>query len=116
MSKEVKTAAEARHQEILAMTEAELYDAIEPMAHLYSWQAAHFRPAMTDKGWRTPVQGDGAGFPDIVLARRGTTLFRELKRTGEQPTPKQQAWLEAVGGCIWRPADLESGEIERQLR
>ncbi len=32
-------------------------------AELFGWTWCHFRPAMTTKGWRTPVSGPlGAGF------------------------------------------------------
>lgn len=75
-----------------AMSEAQLQDAIIEAAKLYGWRCAHFRPAMTVRGWRTPVQGD-AGFPDLVLARLGKVMFLELKREGGRVSPDQQAWL-----------------------
>jgi len=53
-----------------AMTEQQLLDAIVQAAKLHGWMVAHFRPALTAKGWRTPMQGD-PGFPDLVLARKG---------------------------------------------
>lgn len=33
------------------------------LARILGWRVAHFRPALTKHGWRTPVQADGAGFP-----------------------------------------------------
>ena len=35
----------------------------------FGWTVAHFRAAKTEKGWRTPVQADGKGFPDIIALK-----------------------------------------------
>jgi hypothetical protein len=58
--------------------------------------------------------GSDAGFPDLVLIRRKDRrlMFRELKRDGKNPTPRQAAVLELMTACgldaaVWRPADLE---------
>jgi hypothetical protein len=53
--------------------------AMLPTPCAYGWRAAHFRPARTAKGWRTPVAADGAGFPDLVLVRRTRIVAAELK-------------------------------------
>lgn len=82
-----------------AMTESELQTAIIEAAQLYGWRVAHFRPALTSKGWRTPVQGD-AGFPDLCLARNGRVLFLELKSEKGRVTPDQDAWLTDLGTSI----------------
>ncbi len=89
------------------------------LARLCGWRTAHFRPARTSKGWRTPVSGDGAGFPDIVLCRPPLVLFAELKSERGKLRPEQREWLEILGRCegvearLWRPRDFE--EIERTL-
>lgn len=79
------------------------------------FKVAHFRPAMTTKGPRTAVQGDGAGFPDLVainrLQRRG--LAWELKSKNGKPSAIQLDWLEnfkAMGfDCrVCYPADWDS--------
>ena len=81
------------------------------LAKLFGWRSAHFRPAMNRRGkWATPVQGDGEGFPDLVLVRRGRLVVAELKIGNEKPTVEQEAWLaafKAVGAevYVWRPAD-----------
>ncbi|MGH7642835.1 MAG: hypothetical protein ACRENX_07470 [Candidatus Dormibacteria bacterium] len=36
-------------------TEADLLRTVLAVAHLYGYRAAHFRPALTRHGWRTPV-------------------------------------------------------------
>jgi hypothetical protein len=93
-----------------AMTEDELQSAIIKAARLRGWMVAHFRPAKTEKGWRTPVQGD-AGFPDLVLARNGRVYFLELKRLGKTATPAQAAWIEAIQG----PAPLPNDRVQAWL-
>lgn len=80
------------------------------------WRTAHFRPAMTSDGhWVTAVQGDGAGFVDIVLVRPGapglpgTVLWVELKSDGGRLSADQRAWRDVLlaAGERWycfRPA------------
>ena len=96
-----------------AMTEAELLAAVIDLAHIYGWLAAHFRPCKTGRGWRTPVQGDGVGFPDLILTGRGRVIVAELKRETGRATPEQLAWIAAfddagVASFVWRPGDLEA--------
>ena len=104
------------------MTERELQTAIIECARLLGWHVAHFRPAETSKGWRTPVEADGAGFPDLVLAHaRGGLLIRELKSAVGKVSPEQAVWLElfkraGVDVGVWRPAEWLSGAVERELR
>ena len=79
-------------------------------AKLNGWKVAHFRPAKTSKGWRTPVQGDGKGFPDLVLARKGSVIFAELKSEKGELTHEQKEWHEVLSygdneAYIWRPRD-----------
>lgn len=98
-----------------AMTENQLMDAIVEAAKLHSWKVAHFRPALTAKSWRTPMQGD-PGFPDLVLARNGRVLFLELKSHGGRVSPDQMAWLAELGpdaSLVW-PDDLD--DLLRRLR
>lgn len=63
---------------------------------------------------------DSAGFPDLVAAGQGGVIFRELKSAGGDTTAEQDLWgwtLTRAGADwgIWRPADLASGRIEREL-
>ena len=98
-----------------AMSEDDLKAAVIQLARDNGWRVCHFRPAKTEKGWRTPIEGD-KGLPDLVLARRGVVLLAELKSATGRLTDGQKEWLEHLGamGCVWRPADLS--EIERTLR
>lgn len=110
------------------MNEAELQSQIIELARIYGWRVAHHRPARTERGWRTPVQGD-RGSPDLLLAnrKRGQVLFAELKADSGRPTADQELWLEALRAAaeravhvaraapfrspllveLWRPADFD---------
>lgn len=87
-------------------------DQVIEVAQLLRWRVAHFRPAKTAQGWRTPVQADGAGFPDLVLVRGPRLIFAELKSDSGRVRPDQQEWLERLAGTsaevyVWRPADVK---------
>jgi hypothetical protein len=106
------------------VTEAELQAAVIDLAHVYGWKVAHFRPAMTAKGYRTAVSGDGKGFPDLVLAAPirpdalvAKVLFVELKSAGGQVTQAQSVWHYRLypNVHVWRPADWHNGTIQRVL-
>lgn len=49
-----------------SISEAELQSAVIELARTLGYRVAHFRAARTAQGWRTPVEADGAGFPDLV--------------------------------------------------
>lgn len=106
-------------------TEAEFQQGVVDYAHLMGWKVHHTRPARTDKGWRTPIQGD-AGYPDLTMARRGRIVIAELKSETGKLTREQAAWLEhlpprvaqeeddsadrdlhahAIEVYVWRPSD-----------
>jgi hypothetical protein len=94
------------------ITEAEFIDQVLQLAKLHGWRRAHFRPARTRKGYRTPVQGDGKGFPDLVLIHeeRGLFIAAECKVGNNRASPEQKAWLRAfrsVGAqtFVWWPKD-----------
>lgn len=96
------------------ISEAEFQQQVIEFAHLFRWRVAHFRPAKTNKGWRTPVAADGAGFPDLVLAKNGRVIFAELKAQKGKLRPEQTAWIADVNGVVWRPSDWDV--IEKTLR
>jgi hypothetical protein len=104
-----------------SMSEAELQANVIDAARKLGWRIAHFRPAKTEKGWRTPVEADGKGFPDLVLANGKTVVFAELKSQKGRVEPEQWAWIDAlmVGmqcqAFLWRPSDWMNGTIESVL-
>jgi len=96
----------------LQTTEADFMAQVIDLAHLYGWLVQHTRPAWTEKGYRTPIQGD-AGFLDLVLAHLGQqrVIFAEAKSQRGRLSPAQQRWIEALKACgqeveVWRPDDI----------
>jgi hypothetical protein len=102
-----------------AITEAGFTATVISYAQLQGWAVAHFRPAKTERGWRTAVQGDGKGFPDLVLVRGSRLIFAELKVASRRPTDEQRAWLDALNETsaevyLWL-GERDWPEIERVL-
>jgi len=94
------------------LTEADFQKQVIDLAHLLQYRVAHFRPAKTDRGWRTPVSADGAGFPDLVLVGRGRVIFAELKSDKGKLSEDQKAWVNALRSngaqaYVWRPSDMD---------
>jgi len=63
---------------------------------------------------------DLKGFPDLQLIGRCRIAYRELKKQSGRMNPEQTTWkyaLVATGADwdLWRPSDLESGRIEREI-
>lgn len=104
------------------MTEDDLLRTVLDMAHRFGHMTAHFRPAQSKTGrWLTAVQGDGKGYPDVTIVGAGGVLFRELKAAKGYLKPEQKKWLSALEEAgadagVWKPADLQSGRIEAELR
>lgn len=98
-------------------SERDLLDQVLELSALLGWEAAHFRPALTNRGWRTPVQGSlGKGFPDLVLVRERDRrlIFAELKSDVGRLAPEQERVLELLRSipgatvAIWRPRDWDT--------
>ncbi len=81
----------------IKMSESDLQTAIVDLAHLYGWRIAHFRPAQTKYGWRTPVSADGKGFPDLCLVKGGKLIFWEVKSGYSPLREEQDEWLKRLG-------------------
>jgi hypothetical protein len=102
------------------VTEREFTTALLDLARILHWRSAHFRPARTAHGWATPVQGDGRGWPDVLLVRPPRIVVAELKVGGGRVSDDQRVWLEQLEQCpgvevfTWRPKDLDV--IARVLR
>jgi len=98
-------------------SESSLQKQVIDLARLHGWLVHHVRPAMTAKGYRTPLQGD-TGFPDCVLLKPPRLLFVELKAEKGRLSDEQTVWLlqlkaSGADARIWRPADWD--EIEAVL-
>jgi hypothetical protein len=94
----------------VSVTEAYFQRAVIEAAQLLGWRVAHFRPARTRRGWRTPIAADGAGFPDLIAVRGSRLIAAELKSDRGRLRPEQAHWLEALAAAgaeahTWRPAD-----------
>lgn len=89
-----------------SITEAEFTAQVIDLFRLHGWLVCHIRPAKTDKGWRTPYQGD-AGLPDIIASCLGTTVMIELKVGRNKPTRQQREWIDASGGLVAYPSDWD---------
>jgi hypothetical protein len=87
-------------------------------AALHGWRTAHFRPGMNRRGeWQTAVQGDGSGFPDLILIRE-RVVWAELKSETGVVSGEQRVWIDALVRAgqevyVWRPSDW--AEIEEVL-
>ena len=106
----ILTPEEAKKLERGNWSEAEFTRQVIKLAQSCGWLIAHFRPAQAKSGnWMTAVQGDGKGFPDLVLTREDT-VFRELKVGKNKLTADQEKWiarLKASGAdaTTWHPEE-----------
>ena len=110
------------------MTEADLLDSVLDLAQLLKWRRVHFRPAMVAKDgkltYRTAVQGDGQGYPDLTMVHRKQKrlVYAECKSDKGRVSPEQKEWLDDLDSTgkaevyLWRPKHWHSGEIERILK
>jgi hypothetical protein len=95
------------------MTEADWQQQVAQFARLHRWLVFHARPAQTSRGWRTPVQHDGAGFPALTLVRTGQTpIFVELLSERGSLTRQQADWVRALEAAsarvfCWKPSDWD---------
>lgn len=118
--------ATAQHAQVAAaISEDHLVRNTIALATALGWLAHHCRPAHTDKGWRTPIQGT-TGFPDLIAIRGGWQIVAECKTQRGRLTTTQSRWQDAYralaatpGGrvlyFVWRPVDLLDGTIRAVL-
>lgn len=92
----------------LTVSEASFQRMILTQARARRWMIAHFLPAVRGGVTATHMVGD-PGFPDLVLARDGVVLHREVKTHTGRLRPAQKEWLNALGAGdtdgVWRPND-----------
>jgi len=109
----------------VTISERELEEQVMTAARYLGWRVAHFRAGMTSRQyrdktgglknrWVTPVAGDGAGFPDLVLVNpaQHRVIWAELKSDIGRITSGQQKWLDDLRASgqevyVWRPGDWE---------
>ncbi len=107
------------------ISERDLQNAIVDAARLYGYLVFHTRPAISAKGWRTPVQYDGKGYPDLTMVgtkRPFRVIFAELKSEKGKLTRQQEQWLtglervdavcDNVSVHVWTPADWPERVLE----
>ena len=110
----------AQEQLARSMSEADLQKNVISLARAQGWLVAHFRPGMTKRGnWVTAVQGDGAGFPDLVLVK-DRVIYVELKKELGKLTDVQDIWMSRLNHAgadtyVWRPSHWMNGTIEKVL-
>lgn len=83
----IPLSAEVSAAGAIHMTEAGLQRAVMELAAILGWETAHWRPAMTKHGWRTPGSGSMTkGWPDLTLirVRDRRIIFAELKNERER--------------------------------
>ncbi len=110
------------------MSEEDLKRAILDLCKTMGLFTLHIRPARRGAAsddpdqpqrWETPVQGNGKGFPDLTIVG-GWVMFRELKSDTGRVSAAQREWLERLEAAVadvgvWRPEDLHSGRIAKEL-
>jgi len=92
------------------------------LAHLWGWTVASFRSVRVQRRdgssyFATPVQADGAGWPDLVLVRGDRLLFRELKTDRAVTRRAQREWLSRLAATgadvgVWRPRGWDQIVVE----
>ena len=110
-----------RELEIRKISEKEFLEQVLALGKLYHWRCAHFRHALQRDGkYLTPVQADGAGFPDLVMVRDERVVWAELKSEKGRVSDRQLEWIKALAKAkqkevyVWRPSQWE--ELEEILR
>lgn len=93
------------------MTEAQLQRAVLDLTKWLGLLAFHSTDSRRDSC---------AGFPDLVICGQAGVLYRELKTAEGRLRPEQADWIARLrqGGAdaaVWRPADLASGLVQREL-
>jgi hypothetical protein len=96
-----------------AWSEAGFQGNVIALAHGLGFTVAHFRTVRVQRAngsvsYQTPVQADGAGFPDLVMVGHGRVVFVELKANKGRIRPEQEAWIAMLRDAgasvfLWKP-------------
>lgn len=101
-------------------TGSQLQEQIIDLAHICGWTVAHFRPALTKHGYRTPVSADGKGWPDLFLVKPPRMVVFECKSQYEKLSPEQEKWMSLFKECLGENARVvrfsDWDEIEKILK
>lgn len=96
----------------IPQTEKQFQRAVTDLADRLGWQWLHvYRTGNADGHWLTPAAGPlGRGWPDLVLIRRSTVIYAELKAQTGSMTEAQKAVHRILGDVsphvyVWRPSD-----------
>jgi hypothetical protein len=92
------------------VTEAQFQDTVVAMCKLLG--IAWYHPFFSRRS--------AAGWPDLALCGKSGFLLRELKTEKGCLTRDQQEWGSMLRNAgqnwdVWRPGDLASGRIQREL-
>lgn len=108
------TPSVAKPRKLPRITEAEFLDQVIKFAKLHGWRVTHFRTVRVQRKdgtvyYQTPVQADGAGFVDLLLARE-RVVYAEVKTDKGRLESKQRDWMEILKETgqevyVWRPRD-----------
>lgn len=92
------------------LSERDFMEQVTQLAEIRGWSWAHFRPAETAKGWRTPVSGPlGKGWPDLVLVRPHDRrlIFAELKSDYGAVSPEQAGVISTLAAIEHHPTPMD---------
>lgn len=110
----------------LTVTEKVFQQRVLKLAKDNGWKTAHFTHTMRlirigtapdGKAQHRPVPDTSArGWPDIVMARSGVVLFRELKSETGTIEPDQAEWLAELQDAgldakVWRPRHWAEAQL-----
>lgn len=97
----------------IPISEAAFMRQVTDLATTLGWEWMHIRPVGDSRGiWRTPSFGSlGQGWPDLVLIRRGTMIFTELKGQKGVLSREQRRIIGLLSEVcphvyVWRPSDF----------
>ncbi len=98
-------------------SEVDFQQEVIALAHRCGYRVAHFRKVRVQRQngscyYETPVQADGAGWPDLVCIGAGQVLWIELKVKSGKLSAEQKQWRDALIATgqryfCWWPRDWE---------
>jgi len=105
------------------ITEEEFSKNVIRVAQLCHWKVAHFRSVKIQRQdgsvyYATPVQADGAGFPDLLMMRDSRLVIAELKSETGKTSADQDAWIKGLRICdeptvkLWKPSNWDDIVLE----